>query len=277
MVAHACMGSNAYTCTMDPRLEAFQRLLGIMDDLRTQCPWDRKQTMESLRPLTIEETYELGDAILENDLDGVRGELGDLLLHMVFYAKIGAELGAFTITDVLNGICEKLIRRHPHIYGDVKVEGEEEVKANWERIKLAEKKAGGSDADAPKSVLEGVPRGLPSLVKAIRIQDKARGVGFDWEHAGQVWEKVNEELGELKHEVDAGSSNQADELGDLLFSIVNYARFLKIDPDEALERTNRKFIRRFRFLETESRKDGKRLGEMSLAEMDSYWESAKNI
>ncbi|MCC6839845.1 MAG: nucleoside triphosphate pyrophosphohydrolase [Flavobacteriales bacterium] len=262
---------------MDPRLEAFQRLLGIMDDLRTQCPWDRKQTMESLRPLTIEETYELGDAILENDLDGVRGELGDLLLHMVFYAKIGAELGAFTITDVLNGICEKLIRRHPHIYGDVKVEGEEEVKANWERIKLAEKKAGGSDADAPKSVLEGVPRGLPSLVKAIRIQDKARGVGFDWEHAGQVWEKVNEELGELKHEVDAGSSNQADELGDLLFSIVNYARFLKIDPDEALERTNRKFIRRFRFLETESRKDGKRLGEMSLAEMDSYWERAKNI
>lgn len=276
MVVHDCMGSNDYTCTMDPRLQAFERLLNIMDDLRAKCPWDKKQTLETLRPLTIEETYELGDAILENDLDGIRGELGDLMLHNVFYAKIGEEKGAFTITDVLNGICEKLIRRHPHIYGDVQVEGEEQVKANWEKIKLMEKAKGG-DADEPKSVLQGVPRGLPSLVKAIRIQDKARGVGFDWEHAGQVWEKVNEELGELKQEVDAGSSNQADELGDLLFSIVNYARFLKIDPDEALERTNRKFIRRFRFLETESRKDGKRLGEMSLAEMDSYWERAKNL
>lgn len=262
---------------MDPRLLAFERLLNIMDDLRAKCPWDRKQTMETLRPLTIEETYELGDAILENDLEGVRGELGDLMLHLVFYAKIGQEQGAFTITDVLNGICEKLIRRHPHIYGDVQVQGEEEVKANWEKIKLAEKQAGNEDAGAPASVLQGVPRGLPSLVKAIRIQDKARGVGFDWEHAGQVWEKVNEELAELQQEVDAKSGKQADELGDLLFSIVNYARFLKIDPDEALERTNRKFIKRFQYLETESRKDGKTLGEMSLAEMDRYWERAKAL
>ena len=262
---------------MDHRLEAFERLLNIMDDLRTQCPWDRKQTMETLRPLTIEETYELGDAILNNDLPEVRNELGDLMLHKVFYAKIGEEKGAFTITDVLNGICEKLIRRHPHIYGDVKVQDEEEVKANWEKIKLAEKKANGDVAEKQRSVLEGVPRGLPSMVKAIRVQDKARGVGFDWEHAHQVWNKVNEELAELKHEVDTGSDKQADELGDLLFSIVNYARFLKIDPDEALERTNRKFIQRFQFLENESWKDGKKLGEMSLSEMDVYWERAKSM
>ena len=274
--SHRC----AYTCTMDPRLQAFERLLNIMDDLRAKCPWDRKQTLETLRPLTIEETYELGDAILRNDLQEVKAELGDLMLHNVFYAKIGEEQGAFTMTDVLNGICEKLIRRHPHIYGDVKVEGEEEVKANWERIKLAEKRGIdplGRQVDAPPSVLQGVPRGLPSMVKAIRIQDKARGVGFDWENAGQVWEKVNEELAELKTEVEAGSDKQADELGDLLFSIVNYARFLKIDPDEALERTNRKFIRRFQYLEAESHKDGKQLGEMSLAEMDAYWERAKGL
>ncbi len=265
--------SQPFLCPMDPRLVAFKRLLDIMDDLRAQCPWDMKQTMETLRPLTIEETYELGDAILKGELQEVKAELGDLMLHNVFYAKIGEEKGAFTITDVLNGICEKLIRRHPHIYGDVKVQGEEEVKANWEKIKLAEKK----DAvdEQPASVLQGVPHGLPSMVKAIRIQDKARGVGFDWEHAGQVWEKVNEELAELKQEVDAQSDKQADELGDLLFSIVNYARFLKIDPDEALERTNRKFIQRFQYLEAEARKDGKKLGEMSLAEMDVYWERAK--
>lgn len=258
----------------DPRLAAFERLLTIMDELREQCPWDKKQTLETLRPLTIEETYELGDAILEGDIDGVKKELGDLILHIVFYARIGKEKGAFDITDVLNGICEKLIRRHPHIYGDVKVKDDAEVKANWEQIKLAEK---GSEANAGEqpSVLEGVPRGLPSMVKAIRIQDKARGVGFDWEHRDQVWEKVNEELRELKHEVDGGTSKQADELGDLLFSIVNYARFLGIDPDEALERTNRKFIQRFRFLERESAKDGKKLGAMSLAEMDTYWERAK--
>ncbi len=262
---------------MDPRLVAFERLLNIMDDLRAKCPWDMKQTFETLRPLTIEETYELGDAILEKDLDGVKKEIGDLMLHMVFYAKLGQEQGAFTITDVLNGICEKLIHRHPHIYGDVKVKDDEEVKANWEKIKLAERRTLdplGRPVTAP-SVLEGVPRGLPSLVKAIRIQDKARGVGFDWEHRDQVWAKVNEELGELKHEVDSDSPKQAEELGDVLFSLVNYARFLSIDPDEALERTNRKFIRRFQFLERESVKDGHALGDMTLAQMDTYWERAK--
>lgn len=262
---------------MDPRLVAFERLLNIMDDLRAKCPWDMKQTFETLRPLTIEETYELGDAILEKDLDGVKKEIGDLMLHMVFYAKLGQEQGAFTITDVLNGICEKLIHRHPHIYGDVKVKDDEEVKANWEKIKLAERRTldpRGRPVTAP-SVLEGVPRGLPSLVKAIRIQDKARGVGFDWEHRDQVWAKVNEELGELKHEVDSDSPKQAEELGDVLFSLVNYARFLSIDPDEALERTNRKFIRRFQFLERESVKDGHALGDMTLAQMDTYWERAK--
>jgi MazG family protein len=256
----------------DPRATAFLRLLTIMDELRAQCPWDRKQTMETLRPLTIEETYELGDAILRNDIQEVKKELGDLILHMVFYAKIGQEKGAFDITDVLNGICEKLIHRHPHIYGDVKVKDEEEVKANWEKIKLAEK---GREGSAAKSVLEGVPRGLPSLVKAIRIQDKARGVGFDWAHRDQVWDKVNEELDELKHEVESGSDKQAEELGDVLFSLVNFARFLGIDPDEALERTNRKFIQRFQFLEIESAKDGKVMGEMTLDEMEAYWQRAK--
>jgi XTP/dITP diphosphohydrolase len=262
---------------MDPRATAFLRLLTIMDELREQCPWDRKQTMETLRPLTIEETYELGDAILRKDLEEVRKELGDLLLHMVFYAKIGQEKGAFDITDVLNGICEKLIHRHPHIYGDVTVKDEEEVKANWERIKLEEKaKAGTAGGDIKEiSVLEGVPRGLPSMVKAIRIQDKARGVGFDWDDREQVWEKIHEELGELKQEVEANSDKQAEEVGDVLFSIVNYARFLGIDPDEALERTNRKFIQRFQYLERESRKDGKAFGSMTLAEMDVYWERAK--
>lgn len=258
----------------DPRAAAFLRLLAIMDELREQCPWDKKQTLETLRPLTIEETYELGDAILENDLDGIKKELGDLLLHMVFYARIGQEKGAFDITDVLNGICEKLIHRHPHIYGDVKVKDEEEVKANWEKIKLAEKARSGA---TEKSVLEGVPRGLPSMVKAIRIQDKARGVGFDWDNKEQVWDKVHEELRELKHEVDTNSPKQAEEIGDVLFSVVNYARFLGVDPDEALERTNRKFIHRFQYLERESRKDGKKLGEMSLEEMDIYWERAKTL
>lgn len=261
---------------MDPRAAAFLRLLEIMDTLRAECPWDRKQTMETLRPLTIEETYELGDAILKEDLAEVKKELGDLVLHMVFYAKIGQEKGAFDITDVLNGICEKLINRHPHIYGEVKVKDEQEVKANWEKIKLAERSVDplGRPTERP-SVLEGVPRGLPSLVKAIRIQDKARGVGFDWEHRDQVWAKVYEELGELKQEVDANSAKQAEEMGDVLFSLVNYARFLGIDPDEALERTNRKFISRFQFLERESARDGKVMGEMTLAEMDAYWERAK--
>ena len=260
---------------MDPRATAFLRLLDIMDTLRAECPWDKKQTLETLRPLTIEETYELGDAILNDDLTEVKKELGDLILHMVFYAKIGQEKGVFDITDVLNGICEKLIRRHPHIYGDVTVKDDEEVKANWEKIKLAERSVDPSGPTPSPSVLDGVPRGLPSLVKAIRVQDKARGVGFDWDDRDQVWAKVQEELGELKHEVDAGSPKQAEELGDVLFSLVNYARFLGIDPDEALERTNRKFIQRFQFLERESAKDGKVMGEMSLAEMDGYWERAK--
>ncbi len=258
---------------MEEKLKAFERLLTIMDELREQCPWDRKQTMESLRHLSIEELYELSDAIIDNDMDEVRKELGDLMLHLVFYSKIGSEKGAFDITDVLNGICEKLIHRHPHIYGDIEVADEEEVKANWEKIKLKEGKG-------RKSVLEGVPKSLPSLVKASRIQDKARGVGFDWDNKEQVWEKVEEELGELKYEVDsAQSSDNSDrieeEFGDVLFSMINYARFLGVNPDNALERTNRKFIYRFKYLETESAKEGKKMGEMTLEEMDVYWNRAK--
>jgi len=258
---------------MDKRLKAFERLLIIMDELRNGCPWDKKQTFETLRHLTIEETYELSDAILEGDREEIRKELGDLMLHLVFYAKIGSETHDFDITDVLNGICEKLIHRHPHIYGDVKVADEEEVKANWEKIKLKEK--GGKNAE--RSVLEGVPPSLPSLVKASRIQDKARGVGFDWERKEQVWEKVEEEIHEFKHEVDSGSDKIEDEFGDVLFSLVNYARFLKINPDDALEKTNKKFIKRFQYLERESRKVGKELSEMTLAEMDVYWNKAKEI
>lgn len=258
---------------MDERLSAFKRLLDIMDDLRSQCPWDKKQTFESLRHLTIEETYELSDAILEGDMDEIRKEIGDLMLHLVFYAKIGSETNDFDITDVLNGICDKLIHRHPHIYSDVKVADEEEVKANWEKIKLLEK--GGKNE--VRSVLEGVPSSLPSLVKASRIQDKARGVGFDWERKEQVWEKVEEEIKEFKHEVDNGSSKIEDEFGDVLFSLVNYARFLKINPDDALEKTNKKFIKRFQYLESESKKAGKELSEMTLEEMDVYWNKAKTL
>ncbi len=253
---------------MDARLAAFERLLNIMDDLREKCPWDRKQTMESLRYLSIEEMYELSDAILDGDLNEIRKELGDIMLHMVFYAKIGEEKGAFNITDVLNGICEKLIDRHPHIYGDVEVADEEEVKANWEKLKLKE---------GNRSVLAGVPRSLPSLVKAERIQDKARGVGFDWDNAEQVWEKVQEELGELRAEVNSKSNKVEDELGDVLFSIINYARFIGVSPDQALERTNRKFIKRFQYLEEASKADGKKMGEMTLEEMDVYWNRAKNL
>lgn len=249
---------------------AFQRLLNIMDDLREKCPWDRKQSMESLRHLTIEETYELSDAILEGDLQEVKKELGDIMLHLVFYAKIGSEKKAFDIADVLNSICEKLIHRHPHIYGDVKVEDEEEVKANWEKIKLAEGKG-------KKSVLEGVPKSLPALVKAIRIQDKARGVGFDWEHPDQVFEKVEEELSELKVELEKKSDKIEEEFGDLLFSLVNYARFIGVNPEDALEKTNKKFIKRFQYLEQASSEDGKKMGEMTLEEMDFYWEKAKSI
>lgn len=253
---------------MKEKLKAFERLLVIMDELRELCPWDRKQTMETLRHLSIEEMYELSDAIIEGDLHEVKKELGDLMLHLVFYAKIGSEKKAFDITDVLNGVCEKLISRHPHIYGDTTVADEEEVKANWEKLKLKE---------GNKSVLEGVPKSLPSLVKAGRIQDKARGVGFDWENAEQVWEKVEEEIGELKEEVDQHSERIESEFGDVLFSLINYARFLDINPDDALEKANKKFIRRFQYLENESAKDGKRMGEMTLAEMDVYWNEAKVI
>lgn len=251
------------------QLEAFSRLLDIMDDLREKCPWDKKQTLESLRHLTIEETYELGDAILDNNLEEIKKELGDLLLHIVFYAKIGSETQSFDIADVANGICDKLITRHPHIYGDVIVANEEEVKQNWEKIKLKEGK---------KSVLEGVPKSLPALVKASRIQDKVKGVGFDWEEPQQVWGKVQEELQELQEEVKTNNIDKIEaEFGDVLFSLINYARFLKINPEDALERTNKKFIKRFQYLETKAVESGKSLAEMTLAEMDVFWEEAKKL
>ena len=249
------------------QLAAYDRLLTIMDELRTQCPWDKKQTMESLRYLTIEDTYELGDAILDKDMDEIKKELGDLLLHIVFYARIASETRDFDMGDVANDICEKLIRRHPHIYGDVSVQGEEEVKANWEKIKLQEGK---------KSVLEGVPNSLPALVKANRIQEKVAGVGFDWEAPEQVLEKVQEELGELQEAITLEQPEKVEsELGDVLFSLVNYARFLGINPENALERTNKKFINRFLFLESRAREAGRKLSDMSLAEMDLHWEAAK--
>lgn len=251
---------------MQEKLKAFERLLIIMDELREQCPWDKKQTMESLRHLTIEEMYELADAILENDLNEVKKELGDIMLHLVFYAKIGSEKGAFDITDVLHGVCDKLVSRHPHIYGDVKVTSEEEVKANWEKLKLKE---------GNTSVLGGVPASLPAMVKAARIQEKARGVGFDWDNKDQVWEKVQEELQEFKEEEAKNSEQMEEEFGDLIFSLINYARFVGISPENALERTNKKFIKRFQYLETQSAKDGKQMGEMSLEEMDEYWNKAK--
>lgn len=253
----------------DPRLEAFARLLAIMDDLRAKCPWDQKQTMETLRPLTIEEMYELADAILKNDMQEVKKELGDVMLHLVFYAKIGSERREFDITDVLQGICEKLISRHPHIYGDVQVSGEEEVKQNWEKLKLKEGK---------KSVLEGVPVSLPAMVKATRIQEKARGVGFDWDNKEQVFAKVQEELDELKVEVNAADPVKIEqEFGDLLFSMINYARFLEVSPENALERTNQKFIQRFQYLESKAEASGKTLAEMTLAEMDVFWNEAKGL
>ncbi len=251
------------------QLKAFERLLIIMDELRDNCPWDKKQTMESLRHLTIEEVYELGDAVLDNNLDEVKKELGDVLLHIVFYSKIGSETNAFDIADVCNSISDKLVERHPHIYADVKVRDEEDVKRNWEQIKLKEGK---------KSVLEGVPLGLPALVKANRIQDKAAGVGFDWEKPQQVWEKVEEELLELQNEVQLNHTDKMEsELGDVLFSLVNYARFLNINPENALERTNKKFIKRFQFLEAKAKTLNKSLHDMTLAEMDVFWEEAKNI
>ena len=238
-----------------------------MDELREQCPWDKKQTMQTLRHLTIEETYELGDAILDNDLQEIKGELGDLLLHIVFYAKIGSETNDFDIADVTNAICEKLINRHPHIYGDVKVKDEEEVKQNWENLKLREGKT---------SVLQGVPKSLPALVKANRIQDKVAGVGFDWEEPNQVWEKVEEELEEFKAEVANGNQEAIEsEFGDVLFSMINYARFLKINPENALEKTNKKFSKRFQYLEEKAKSLNKPLKDMTLAEMDVFWEEAK--
>jgi XTP/dITP diphosphohydrolase len=249
------------------QLKAFDRLLTIMDELRAQCPWDKKQTLQTLRHLTIEETYELGDAILDNDLQEVKKELGDLLLHIVFYAKIGSETNDFDMADVANSICDKLIDRHPHIYGDVEVANEEEVKQNWEKLKLKEGKS---------SVLEGVPKSLPALVKASRIQDKVAGVGFDWEAPNQVWEKVEEELEEFKFEVAKGNQERIEiEFGDVLFSMINYARFLKINPENALERTNKKFTKRFQYLEQKAKEINKPLSEMTLSEMDVYWEEAK--
>ncbi|MFZ6014348.1 MAG: nucleoside triphosphate pyrophosphohydrolase [Bacteroidota bacterium] len=263
------------------KLKAFDRLLTIMDELRENCPWDKKQTLESLRHLTIEETYELSDSILEANLPEIKKEIGDLMLHMVFYSRIADELKAFNMADVLNSICDKLVERHPHVYGDVIANDEQTVKSNWEKLKLKH---------GNKSVLEGVPKSLPALVKAIRIQDKARGVGFDWEKKEQVWQKVEEELQEFKREFlpvrQAGNTESNEsinkekamaEFGDLLFSLVNYARFIDIDPEEALERTNKKFIKRFQYLEVESAKDGKKLGEMTLDEMDVYWEKAKSV
>ena len=251
------------------QLQAFDRLLTIMDELRAQCPWDKKQTMETLRHLTIEETYELGDAILDHDLQEVKKELGDVLLHIIFYAKIGSETNDFDIADVANEICDKLIHRHPHIYGDVKVENEAEVKQNWEKLKLKEGK---------KSVLEGVPNSLPALVKANRIQEKVAGVGFDWEAPNQVWEKVAEELQEFKAEVQSGNKDKMEgEYGDVLFSMVNYARFLNINPENALERTNKKFSKRFQYLESKAKNLNKPLKDMTLAEMDVFWEEAKSL
>lgn len=251
---------------MNEKLDAFKRLLNIMDELREKCPWDQKQTMQSLRHLTIEETYELTDAIIEEDTDEIKKELGDLMLHLVFYAKIASETNDFDIADVLNSICEKLIHRHPHIYGDVEVQDEEEVKANWERLKLKEGKA---------SVLEGVPKSLPALVKAIRIQDKARGIGFDWENKEQVFEKVTEEMNELQKEVGLKSNRIGDEFGDVLFSLINYARFLGINPEDALEKTNKKFINRFQHMEKTTKKEGKTMANMTLLEIDKYWNKAK--
>ncbi|NVO84857.1 nucleoside triphosphate pyrophosphohydrolase [Hymenobacter terrestris] len=263
------------------QLAAFGRLLDVLDRLRAECPWDRKQTLESLRHLTIEETYELSDAIIRHDLPDLKKELGDVMLHLLFYAKIAGEQGAFDVADVLNAQCEKLIFRHPHIYGDVQAETEEEVKRNWEQLKLREK--------GNTSVLGGVPASLPALVKAMRIQEKARGAGFDWEQPEQVWQKVQEELAEFGEEfadkyVDdatpadaARTERAAAEFGDLLFSLINFARHAGINPEEALERTNRKFIQRFQYLETQSASQGHQLTDLTLAQMDVYWEEAKRL
>ena len=249
------------------QLKAINRLLDIMDDLRAQCPWDQKQTFETLRHLTIEETYELGDAVLDNDLNEIKKELGDLLLHIVFYAKIGSEQNAFDMADIANAISDKLVIRHPHIYSDVKVENADDVAQNWEQIKLKEGK---------KSVLEGVPKSLPALVKALRIQDKVAGIGFDWENRDQVWEKVQEELTELQVEVQNNDQGRKEsEFGDVLFALINYARFIDVNPENALENTNKKFIKRFQLMENNINKDGKKIHEMNLKELDVYWNTTK--
>ncbi|WP_214229144.1 nucleoside triphosphate pyrophosphohydrolase [Pedobacter sp. B4-66] len=268
------MPNNIPPVTANDPASAFQRLLTVLDTLRTQCPWDKKQTMETLRHLTIEETYELSDAILEGDLDEVKKELGDVMMHLVFYARIASETNDFTIIDVLNSVCDKLISRHPHIYGDVEVQDENDVKRNWEQLKLKE---------GNKSVLSGVPASLPSLVKASRIQEKARGVGFDWDNKEQVWEKVEEELQEFKDEYNVSDDATIDiekaeaEFGDLLFSLINYARFININPENALEKTNKKFIKRFQYLESKAKENGKSLNDMTLSEMDIYWNEAKSL
>ncbi len=255
----------------DQRLVAFERLLNIMDDLRKGCPWDKKQTMESLRYLTIEETYELSDAIIKGDDQEIKKELGDLMLHLVFYAKIGYERQSFDITDVLNGICEKLIHRHPHIYSDVVVANDDEVKANWEKIKLTEK-------NGNKTVLAGVPKSLPAMVKACRIQEKARGVGFDWENSTQVFEKVEEEIREFKEALSQNNKTEIEaEFGDLLFSLVNFSRFIDVNPEDALERTNVKFIERFLYIEEKAKELGKSVQDLTLGEMDFYWNEYKAL
>ncbi len=251
----------------DQRAASFSRLVTIMDELREKCPWDKKQTIQTLRQMTIEETYELADAITENDWKGIKEELGDLLLHIVFYAKIGSEQKQFELEDVINGICEKLIQRHPHIYGDVKVNDEEDVKRNWENLKLKEGK---------KSVLGGVPQSLPATVKAMRLQEKAKQVGFEWDNREQVWDKVEEEIGELKEAISENDpSKMEDEFGDLVFSLINYARFLHVDAENALERTNKKFIHRFTEMEKQALSEGKDLQNMSLQEMDAIWNAIK--
>lgn len=265
---------NPYFCRkkgMEEKVAAFRKLLEIMDELRAKCPWDKKQTLESLRHLTIEETYELSDSIMENDMDGIKKELGDLMLHLVFYSKIASEKGAFDIKDVIESISAKLIHRHPHIFGDVKVANAREVADNWEKIKLQEK--------GNESVLSGVPGSMPALVKAYRIQEKASGVGFDWENPEQVWDKVLEEMRELKSEVAGNGSKERkeNELGDLIFALVNYARFIDVNPEDALERTNRKFIKRFQYIEDKAKAVNKPLREMTLAEMDVFWNEAKKL
>lgn len=250
----------------DSRLVAFKKLLDIMDELMVKCPWDSKQTFDSLRYLTIEETYELSDAIIDKKYTDIGKELGDLMLHIVFYAKLGQEQNLFDIETVLNGISEKLIRRHPHIFGDVKVQSAAEVKENWEKIKLTE---------GNKSVLSGVPQSLPAMVKSYRIQEKARGVGFDWDNVDQVWSKVMEEMNEFRSEVDQQSDRMEDEFGDLMFALINYARFIEINPEDALEKTNRKFIKRFMHIEDRAKELGKSISDMDLAEMEIYWQEAK--